>query len=165
MLIFLPPSDFEPGTIERLLRESYASIQPQLSEQDWRKLTKHHNDFGQEVMLHPEIARCTFISVDNGIPVGLGSYDPRKRPTLGIIGDNVILPSARGKGYGKLQLLEILRRLKDMGIRKVRVSTGDHPFFLSAQKNYQSVGFKETRKFIDDHWQSGQIEYEMNLTD
>ena len=52
-----------------------------------------------------------------------------------------------------------------MGIRKVRVSTGDHPFFLSAQKNYQSVGFKETRRFIDDNWQSGQIEYEMELKD
>jgi len=165
VLTFLPPSDFDPGTIERLLRESYASIRPQLSEKDWQKLTKHHSDFEQEVALHPEIARCTFISVDNGIPIGLGCYDPRQRPALGIIGDNVILPSARGKGYGKLQLLEILRRLKDMGIRKVRVSTGDHPFFLSAQKNYQSVGFKETRRFIDDNWQSGQIEYEMELKD
>ena len=165
MLTFSPPSDFEPGTIERLLRESYASIQPQLSKHDWKKLIKHFSDFEQEVSLHPEIARCTFISVDRDIPIGLGAYDPRKRPALGIIGDNVILPSARGKGYGKLQLLEILRRLKDMGVLKVRVSTGDHPFFVSAQKNYQSVGFNETRRFIDDKWESGQIEYEMNLAD
>lgn len=164
MLTFSPPSDFEPGTIERLLRESYASIRSELSERDWKKLTKHFCDSEQEVALHPEIARCTFISVDHGIPIGLGAYDPRQRPTLGIIGDNVILPSARGKGYGKLQLLEILRRLKDLGVQKVRVSTGDHPFFVSAQKNYQSVGFKETRRFVDRKWKFGQIEYEMDLT-
>lgn len=42
-------------------------------------------------------------------------------------------------------------------------STGDHPFFLSAQRNYQSVGFKETRRFIDENWHTGQIEYEMDL--
>jgi len=149
--------------VERLLKESYAAIRPQLSERDWQKLTEHHSDFEREVATHTEIARCTFISIENGIPIGLGAYDPRQRPKLGIIGDNVILPSARGKGYGKLQLQEILRRLKEIGVQKVRVSTGDHPFFASAQKNYESVGFKETRRFIDAHWGSGQIEYEMEL--
>jgi len=163
MLTFSPPSDFPPGTVERLLNESYAGIQPAVPPKDWKKLIQHFSDFEQEVALHPEVARCTFISVDNGIAIGLGAYDPRQRPTLGIIGDNVILPSARGKGYGKLQLQEILRRLKEIGVQKVRVSTGDHPFFLSAQKNYQSVGFKENRRFIAKKWQFGPIEYEMDL--
>ncbi|MDD4287837.1 MAG: GNAT family N-acetyltransferase [Candidatus Peribacteraceae bacterium] len=162
MLIFAPPSDFAPGTIERLLRESYEAIRPKLSQKEWKKLTDQFRDFEQEVALHPEIARCTFISVEDGIPIGVGSYDPRKSE-MGIIGDNVILPSARGKGYGKLPLKEILRQLKAKGVYHVRVSTGDQPFFLSAQANYKSAGFKETRRFVDDIWKSGQIEYEMEL--
>jgi len=162
MLTFAPPSDFAPGTIERLLHESYAAIRPELTKQEWKKLTDKFRDFEQEVALHPEITRCTFISVEDGAPIGVGSYDPRK-PAMGIIGDNVILPSARGKGYGKLQLKEILRQLKTKGVHHVRVSTGDHPFFHSAQANYQSVGFKETRRFIDEEWHALQIEYEMDL--
>jgi len=124
---------------------------------------EHFHDFEQEVATHPEIARCTFLTVEEGLPIGLGAYDPRKSE-MGIIGDNVILPSARGKGYGKLQLQEILRQLKVKGVHHVRVSTGDHPFFLSAQKNYQSAGFRETRRFVDPKWGFPQIEYEMELT-
>ena len=163
MLMFAPPSDFAPGTIERLLLESYEAIRPELSQKEWKKLTDQFRDFEQEVALHPEIARCTFISVENGIPIGLGSYDPRQRPALGLVGHNAILPSAQGKGYGKLQLLEVLRRMKALGIRRARVSTGDHPFSIPAQKNYLSVGFKETRRFIDEQWGMRQIEYEMEL--
>ncbi|MEI8229515.1 MAG: GNAT family N-acetyltransferase [Candidatus Peregrinibacteria bacterium] len=162
MLTFSPPSAFPPGTIERLLLESYTPIKTQLTEAEWTKLTGKFSEFEQEVALHPEVARCTFISIVDGSPIGVGSYDPRLSD-MGIIGDNVILPAAQGKGYGKLQLLEILRQLKAKGCHHVRVSTGDHPFFLSAQKNYQSVGFKETRRFIDEDWHAGQIEYEMDL--
>ena len=136
-----------------------------MTEKEWLKLQKSFEEFDREVATHPEVARCTLITEENGIPIGLGSYDPRQRPALGIVGHNAIIPSAQGKGYGKIQLQEILRRMKDWGIKKARVSTGDHPFFASAQKNYQSVGFKETRRFIDPAWESGQIEYEMSLED
>lgn len=162
MLTFVPPGEFPPGTIERLLTESYIAIRPDVTDAEWQKLTDHFREFEQEVKKHPEIARCTFISVEDGIPIGVGAYDPRN-PEMGIIGDNVILPSARNKGYGKLQLQEILRQLKSKGVHHVRVSTGDQPFFLSAQRNYESVGLKKTRRFLDEEWRTWQIEYEMDL--
>ncbi|MDD5623108.1 MAG: GNAT family N-acetyltransferase [Candidatus Peribacteraceae bacterium] len=163
MPVFSPPANFVPGTIERLLKESYTSMQPQMTEKEWRKLMKIFEDFDHEVATHPEVARCTFVTEEDGLPIGLGSFDPRQRPALGLIGHNVLLPSARGKGYGKLQLQEILRRMQSLGIKKVRVSTGEHPFFTAAQKNYESVGFRETRRFVDEKWSSGQIEYEMEF--
>ncbi|MFA6523006.1 MAG: GNAT family N-acetyltransferase [Candidatus Peribacteraceae bacterium] len=165
MLIFSPPADFESGIIARLLKEGYAGVKPTLSEKEWKKLVKTFEDFDQEVFSNIHVARCTFITVLDGIPIGLGSYDPRKRPAYGLVGHNVVLPSVQGKKFGKAQLLEILNRMRAMGIRKARVSTGDHAFSIPAQKNYESAGFRKTRRFIDKNWSFGQIEYEMILID
>jgi hypothetical protein len=32
-------------------------------------------------------------------------------------------------------------------MRKAVVSTSEHPFFLPARRNYESCGFKESRRF------------------
>nr|AQS28971.1 hypothetical protein [uncultured archaeon] len=94
----------------------------------------------------------------------MGSYDPRQGPEFGIIGDNCILPKFRGNGYGKKQIEEILKRFRERKFRNARVSTSEHPFFISAQKMYPSIGFNETRRFKkkpDSKYRD--IEYEMKL--
>jgi len=163
MLTFSPTTNFGLSTVGDILKKSYAKIQNQIPDKDWNKLIQTFEEFDQEVATNPHVAKCTFITEIDKTPIGLGSYDPRQRPEYGLIGHNAILPSVQGKGYGKMQLLEILNRMREMGIKKARVTTGDHPFFASAKKMYESVGFHETRKFTDKDWSFGQIEYEMNL--
>ena len=95
------------------------------------------------------VGNCVYISEIDGEVAGMFSFDPRPGPFKGIIGHNCILPPFRGRGLGKLQILETLNLLRKRHIQNAEVSTGDHPFFLPAQKMYISCGFKEIRRGID----------------
>lgn len=82
----------------------------------------------------------------DGRIAGFASWDPRQTPEYGIVGHNCILPEFRGKGLGKAQVLEILRRFQGFGIRKAKATTCDHPFFVPAQRTYVACGFRELRR-------------------
>lgn len=161
MLTFRSPADFPPGTIAKLLRESYAAIERQ-DPSAWASEAKVFDDFDAEVYGEPPVMRCTFITTVDGVPVGLGSFDPRKRPEYGDIGHNCILPSHQGKGYGKLQIEEIFRQFRDRGIQRARVSTGAGDFFAPARAMYKKSGFVETRRFVNEHGKE-MVEYERPL--
>ena len=104
-----------------------------------------------------------FISVVDGEPVRHISWDPRNRPDYVIIGHNCILSKHKGKGYGKMQLLGAIKRIKEYGIKKIIVSTNE--ILISAQKKYESVGFVRvgTRKNIDATFSGKEIDYELFL--
>lgn len=164
MLEFLPPSNFERGVIARLLRESYASVKADPAI-DLEKIMKVFDDFDNEVHDLDYVANCTFITTLDGVPIGVGSFDPTKRPEYGDIGHNCIVPSAQGKGYGRAQIREILRRFRERGIQTARVSTGAEDFGAPARRMYEACGFKETRRFKAEHYPFGtMVEYEMPLS-
>ena len=55
------------------------------------------------------------------------------------IGHNAIRTAFKGNGFGKAQLTEALRRIRDYeGLKEIRVRTNSN---LIAPKNYESVGF------------------------
>ncbi|MDY7010512.1 MAG: GNAT family N-acetyltransferase, partial [Planctomycetota bacterium] len=159
-LVFEPITSHKSGVIERLLVESFAGMAADEVEQEkcrlkWRKADR-------ETFENPEtIGRCTFITTLNGKPIGVGSFDPRGAPEVGQIGINCILPAYRGRGFGKQQMEEILRRLTVLEIRKAVVTTGEHSFFEAAQQMYAACGFYETRRFRKyEQFQWQVIEYE-----
>lgn len=87
---------------------------------------------------------------------------------LGIqeIGHNCILTKYKGNGYGKLQLQEAIRRIKEYNdLKKIVVTTNE--ITLSAQKNYESVGFKKVRKRVNTEtpFSGDYIDYEIILKD
>jgi GNAT superfamily N-acetyltransferase len=149
-------TEFEPGIISDLLSRSYAGILNQELESKFKR-------FDDEAFANPEtIGACTFITEWNDNCVGLASFDPRQKP-IGIIGHNCILQEFRGKGLGKKQIQEVLRRLTNMGFQKAIVKTGDHPFFESAKKMYLNCGFKEVGRYINSNDRFAGIEYEIEL--
>mgnify|MGYP003592986894 CR=1 FL=1 len=163
-LRFTSPHEQQPGAIASLLKRSYAN----LAESDpkrWAPEIMKWEDFDAEVFQHPDtIGSCVFLSWFGDQLVGFGSYDPRQQPAFGVVGHNCILPEFRGRGFGEEQILEILRRLQSRGIRKAKVSTGAHPFFVPAQRMYIACGFRETRRVPSDIDPSESvIEYEMEL--
>lgn len=126
-------------------------------QEDWKQ-------YDEDVYKFPEtIGASGFITTYNEKMIGFGSYDPRQRPEFGIIGHNCILPEFRGKGFGKAQVLEIIRTLKELGVKKVKVTTGEHPFFNPAQKMYASCGFFETRRFCTQDLEFREIEYILEI--
>ena len=110
------------------------------SREDWLR-------FDSEAFANPEtIGVCVFVTVMGGDVVGFGSYDPRQAPMLGIVGHNCVVPEFRGLSFGRRQIEEILRRFRDRGIVRASVQTGDHPFFVPAQRMYLASGFSEIRR-------------------
>ena len=141
MLKFSKSTEYEQGIIFSLLKESYGEV--------WNdKLEQSLKESDKEVFENPDIVgACVFISTLNGKPVGMASWDPRQGPELGIMGHSCILPEFQGRGYGREQINEILKRFKLNKFVKVRVTTGEEPFFKPARKMYLSCGFKETKRY------------------
>ena len=154
----------KPGTIAAILNTCYADLvssDPDL----WGNEAEGWERFDTDVYEDPDsIGDSTFLSWLDDILVGFASYDPRQWPSIGIIGHNGILPEYQGRGFGKQQIEEILRRFRKMGFKRAKVSTLDHVFFIPAQAMYLSCGFC-VMKWIP--WEGCPkyrlIEYEMDL--
>jgi GNAT superfamily N-acetyltransferase len=164
LLTFRPVTQYKAGIIASLLHQCYARIlfaEPLY----WQKEVANWQLFDREVFANPEtVGQCVFITCLGEEEIGFGSFDPRERPELGIIGHNCVLPPFQGKGYGKRQILEIFKRFKKMGIKRAKATTSEHPFFLPAREMYLECGFQEKRRLIggpDPRYKL--IEYEMGL--
>jgi GNAT superfamily N-acetyltransferase len=164
LLTFRPVTRYKAGILARLLHQCYAKI---LSTEPryWQAEEASWLQFDREVFENPDsVGRCVFITCLGEEAIGFGSFDPRQRPELGIIGHNCILPHYQGHRYGKRQILEILARFRQMGIQRAEVTTSEHPFFIPAQKMYLECGFQEKRRWIggpDPRYKI--IAYEMGL--
>ncbi|MDP8244798.1 MAG: GNAT family N-acetyltransferase [Candidatus Hinthialibacter antarcticus] len=143
MITFDLPTMFPPGTMISLLQSSYLELPATTEETAY-----HHAQWRRTERLaleDPDVAACVFITCLDGQPIGFGSFDPRGK--IGAVGQNVIHPDHRGGGYGREQLREILKRLRERGCTFARVKTGEHAFFAPAQAMYLSCGFKERRRY------------------
>ena len=144
--VFNPISKYSSGVIFELLNQSYAGLLKERSgywlaeREKWRQLEK-------EAFENPEtVGRCFFITSCGGETIGMFSYDPRQRPEYGIIGQNCILPTFRGRGFGTKQILRVIEIFRKERFLKAKATTSEHPFFIPAQKMYRGLGFKEIAK-------------------
>jgi len=142
-LTFEPITEYEPGILARMLRESYAEVLAE-SPQYWSAEPAKWDAFDREVFANlGTIGRCVFVTCLAGEPIGFGSYDPRGVPEVGIVGHHCILPAYRGHGFGRRQLEEIAKRLSASGARRIVATTGEQPFFEPARHAYLACGFLE----------------------
>ena len=135
MIEFRKISEFPRGTLYELLQDAY-SYDPR-NKQIWDANWKETDDFFYD---HPEIAdKYGLVTCLEGKPIGFVTWDPRNRPECVEIGHNGIREPYKGRGYGKLQLREALRRIKTYeGLKRIIVGTNSN---LIAPKNYESAGF------------------------
>jgi len=85
-----------------------------------------------------------FVTCLDDTPIGFASPHLTESPALGVVGYNCIMPEFRCRGYGRMQLLEIVRRLEARGAESIEATTSLHPFFLPARRMYVACGFKES---------------------
>ncbi|MDD5263774.1 MAG: GNAT family N-acetyltransferase [Candidatus Bipolaricaulis sp.] len=152
-----------PGAIARLSRESHAD--PVKADDRWESEQAKWDGYDGEVFGSPQtVGACVFMTQLDGHVVGLGSWDPRQGPEYGIVGHNFVLPEFRGMGSGCRQCDEILQRFESLDIRRAKVSTVDHPFFVPAQRMYAACGFGEVGRVPWDRDPGlARIEYEKEL--
>ena len=159
MIEFRNISSFPKGTLYKQLVDAYSFNEN--CKRNWNDMWKEYDDFFYSNL---DIAdKCGFITLINNIPVGHISWDPRNRPNYVIIGHNCIISEYKGNGYGKLQLQEEIRRIKEYELKKIIVTTNE--ITLPAQKNYESVGFKKVsvRENKETPFAGKYIDYEMIL--
>jgi GNAT superfamily N-acetyltransferase len=152
------------GVIAALLKQAYAGLTKSDPAQ-WEPEQRNWEFYDDAVFGAPEtVGACLFLTRLDGRIVGFGSWDPRQQPCFGIVGHNCILPEFRDRGLGKQQILEILRRFREMAIETAKVSTNDHPFFIPAQRMYVACGFREIRRIPwDRDPQQQMIVYEKEI--
>jgi GNAT superfamily N-acetyltransferase len=161
---FTPAAAHKPGTIATILARSY---EPLIADGQLSAIfpsTKWPAFDGYVFDNLDTFGRSVFVSCLDSRVIGFASWDPRGGPACGVIGHNCVLPEQRGKGYGKLQIQEILRRFRADNFRQAIVTTGDDPFFLPAQRMYQACGFVEAVRFPHGpDYTYGTIRYELDL--
>ena len=160
MIEFRKTSAFPKGTLYSQLVDAY-SFNAKCKEA-WDDMWKEYDEF---FFSHPDIAdQYSFITVLDGVPVGHISWDPRHRPDYVEIGHNCILTEYKGNGYGKLQLQEAVRRMKEYDqLKRIIVTT--NVMMLPAQRNYESAGFIRIRERVNNEipFSGNYIDYEMVL--
>ena len=106
----------------------------------------------------------SFITILDGEAIGHISWDSRHRPDYVRIGHNCIITKYKGKGYGRIQLEEAIRRIKEYDeLKKIVVTTNE--FLIPARRNYESVGFVKVceRENKETPFSGNYIDYEIVL--
>lgn len=141
-------NDFTPGLIQSMIKKSYAAFFDYFpAEKEW--LYAHWEQEDLAAFENKHIGNCVAFTCIDGQPVGYFSWDPRKFP-VGIVGQNCILPEFRGNGYGSKQIEWIINHFRAENFMEIQVTTGDHEFFVRAQKMYKKCGFLEYQKRKDE---------------
>ncbi len=135
MIEFRKFSEFPRGTLYDILADAYSF--DERNRQIWDTNWKETDDFFYD---NPGIAdQYSLLTCLNGQPIGFVTWDPRNRPAYVEIGHNGIREQYKGRGYGRLQLEEALRRIREYeGLKRIIVCTNSN---LIAPKNYESAGF------------------------
>ena len=136
MIEFRKFTEFPAGTLYDILQDAY-SFDPR-NKEIWDANWQESDVFFYD---NPKIAdKYGLVTCIDDYPIGFVTWDPRNRPDYVEIGHNGIRSAYKGKGYGRLQLQEALRRIKEYdGLKRIIVGTNSN---LVAPKNYESVGFK-----------------------
>lgn len=157
MLEYLAIDSFKKGTVSKLLCQSFESL---MNPEFEGKLKRYDKEIFENI---ETVGACIFLTQYKNELIGMASWDPRQFPKA-IVGYNCILPEFRGKWFGKQQMLELVRRLKENGFTEVIATTGDHLFYVPSQKMFESCGFMEIRRNIkSSDTRYGSIDYRLVL--
>ena len=140
---------FKQGIIENLLKNSYKDLFRYFPNEKRRLYDQWEREDKDSFNNLDTIGRHVLFTCINDNPIGYFSWDDRQYP-LGIVGQNCILPDYQGQGYGKKQIEYIIELFQCDKFNEVKAITGDHEYFITAQKMYLSCGFQQKRKIQGD---------------
>ena len=143
MIIYKPIFLLEKGTIQKILKTCYQDFFFYFPNEK-RKLYGQWEKEDEDAFNNTTIGEHTLFTCVDDIVIGYCSWDDRNFP-YGIIGQNCIIPSYQNQGYGKKQITVIEEKLKQYNFKEISVLTGDHKFFLPAQKMYLACGFRKKK--------------------
>jgi len=132
---FKKTSMFNRGIFFNLLKDAYSFDirNEEHCKSNWEETDKFFFD-------NLEIAdKYAFVTTLKDEVIGFICWDPRNMPEYAEIGHNCIATKHKGKGYGKIQLQEAIKRITQNDVKKIIVTT--NVSLVPAMGNYESVGF------------------------
>ena len=145
MTIYKPISLFEKGSILQILKTCYQDFFIYFLNEKNRLLDLWEKE-DEDAFNIPIIGEHSLFTCINGQVIGYFSWDNRNFPN-GLIGQNCIIPAYQNQGYGRKQLAVIEEKFIHSNFKEVSVITGDHEFFLPAQKMYLACEYRKKRVF------------------
>jgi GNAT superfamily N-acetyltransferase len=149
MIIFKTIDNFNPGLIQKIIKTSYKHLIDYFPDKKQKLFDQWEKEDMDAFNNLDTIGKHILFTCIIDEPIGFFSWDDRQYP-IGIVGQNCILPYYQGLGYGKNQIEMIIKIFQDKKFNVIRATTGDHDFFISAQKMYTNCGFQEQRKINGD---------------
>jgi ribosomal protein S18 acetylase RimI-like enzyme len=89
----------------------------------------------------PQSSTAVFVAEVDGLVVGFITFYAHEGDRVGTIGNNAVHPQWQGQGIGPALYEHVFARLRDLGFRAVRVSTGGDPSHAPARRAYEKAGF------------------------
>jgi GNAT superfamily N-acetyltransferase len=149
MISYKTIDNFKPGLILQIIKASYQDLIGYFPDEKQRLYSQWEKE-DMDAFNNPDtIGKHVLFTCIKNKPIGYFSWDDRQY-TIGIIGQNCVLPNYQGKGYGKKQIEVIIRLFQENKFKEITTITGDHQFFLSSQKMYIGCGFSEQKKIKGD---------------
>lgn len=84
-----------------------------------------------------------------GDVVGFVTFRGDRAAGIGEIGNNAVDPAHQGRGIAPAMYAEVFERLRQQGLRFVKVSTGGDPSHAPARRAYQKAGFETALPHVD----------------
>lgn len=145
--IFRPvrPEEIEQiaGIAVRAWAPIYAHYRQTLGDALFAKLFPHWQQNKGDQVRNVARARpdCVFVTECEGRVVGFTSFLINQESGVGDIGNNAVDPDFQGGGVGSYQHRQVLRLMRERGMRAARVSTGLDPAHAPARRSYEKAGF------------------------
>lgn len=149
MINFKTIENFSPGIIQKIIKTSYKGLIDYFPDAKQRLFLQWEKEDSEAFNNSETIGRHLLFSCDGNKTIGYFSWDDREYP-IGKVGQNCILPDYQGQGYGKKQIELIIQIFQDKKFNEIKAITGDHIFFMPAQKMYINCGFQKQREIKGD---------------
>jgi len=82
-----------------------------------------------------------WVAEKGGRVVGFVTFYANDTSRIGEIGNNAVHPDHQGMGIGTRMYQHVFGRLRKLGVRFVKVSTGGDPAHAAARRAYEKAGF------------------------
>jgi len=89
----------------------------------------------------PQHRAMVYVAEANGRVVGFVTFYADDASGVGEIGNNAVHPEFQGRGLGRRMYDRVFERLRERGMRVVKVGTGGDPAHAAARRAYEKSGF------------------------
>jgi len=89
----------------------------------------------------PEDRAMVCVAEKDGQVVGFITFYTREGSRIAEIGNNAVRPGFQGRGTGTRMYRHVFDRLRELGMRFVKVHTGLDPSHAPARRAYEKAGF------------------------